>query len=142
MVGGLVAMSLFSIGCEAMANESNVLIYGARSKDDIIKWAREKYHFGTGFGIVYNDILLDVNGKEFLVLLADSASGVRKVVIHLYAYSEESKTWELLLIRWTNTSEVKVAVKENNVMFWSKENELLFMQPAGSAAQNSDFIPK
>lgn len=122
-------MPLFLICDEAMANERGQPLYSAETTDEIKHWITEKAILGLA-----GEMPLNVNGKKFHVFLADAGSGIEIIEIYLYVYSEYRKKWDLILSRMTNTSQVRVTVENDDIMFWSQENKLLLTQPAGSAS--------
>lgn len=107
----------------ALENQQ-ALLYSAKSKNDIVNWANIKYGHTKNFS-------LEIDDKKVFVVLADTASGTIRWLIHVYIYSPDAKQWDLLFLRYTNTSDVKTSVDKGkrNLLFISKSDKILFIQP-------------
>jgi hypothetical protein len=117
----IMVFLFISMKGEAMSNNES-LLYSTKSKKEIINWAKNKY------GPTKN-IPLKVYDKEVFIVLGDTAFGINRLAIHVYVYSLTSKQWDLLLLRFTNSSDIKVKVDKDNILFFSKSGSLLFIQP-------------
>ena len=102
------------------------LLYSAKSDRDIVRWAKQ-YYFG---GAIPKQ--LENDGKRYLVILGDNASGVMRVTVLLYVL--ENNEWKLCLVRFTSNIDVhpEIDKKNNNLIFKSREGTIILIQPLNS----------
>jgi hypothetical protein len=117
------------------------LLYSARSEDEIVSWAKAKSNFAP---IVRFDYVrterFDIDGKNLLVLLAARPMATQRIQIFVYVNGKRQDgeyEWSLLLLRFTNTADVKIEAdkKAKQVVFRSKAGKLLLILPV----ENIDF---
>ena len=94
----LYGMAFFGISDMALASDYEPIAY-ADSKEEILKWGRDKY------GLVFHEHV-KADGKDILVVSVNITSGVYKIKLFVYLLASNKKTWTLLLTRETNTSHV------------------------------------
>jgi len=129
----LLICTVFLGQIEIVHSGENPLLYSAKNKDEIIKWGRQKYGPVTTENII-------ANNKEIFILAGDAGFGTSRGVIYCYLYSQERKTWELLLLRFTNTSKITANYDEKtqNIDIISKSGKKLLVVPLDSTDLNYD----
>jgi hypothetical protein len=121
---------------------SDYLLFSAKSEKEILSWARGKSSFGNDGGERFDFAETErfkIDGKNLLVLLANRFFGTTRITIFVYVGDDETG-WDLLLMRETNTADVKVKAdkKAKQLLFRSKAGKLLLILPV----ENIELSPE
>ena len=119
---------------------SDYLLDSARSEKEILSWARAKSDFG--YGERFDSARIErfkIDGKNLLVLLATPPMATQRVTIFVYVGDDETG-WDLLLLRHTNTADVKIKAdkKAKQLLFRSKAGKVLLILPI----ENIELVPE
>lgn len=115
-------------------SEDNQFLFSAESDETIISWGQKKY------GPVLSEHV-NADGKEVLILSADTGFGTSRLIVFVYLRAQERKQWELILTRQTNTSTITTTYNKNNreILVSSQAGKGLFTLPLDGL--NLDFDP-
>ena len=119
------------------------VLYSAKSEQEILSWANGKSTLApwlSRFDSARTE-RFDVDGKSLLVLLASRPRATTRMDIYVYVDFRRPSgehQWSLLLVRYTNTADVKVEAdkKAKQLVFRSKAGKALLILPL----ENVDLV--
>lgn len=110
----------------------------AKSEEEILAWANGDSSFSSGarFDSVRTE-RIEIDGENRLVLLVTRPMATPRIEIHVHVRHKQG--WGLVLVRRTNTAEVKVEVDKTakQILFRSLAERLLLVLPV----ENVDIEP-
>jgi hypothetical protein len=129
----LLLLLFFYAGCSRRTppvepNTTNaplpVYLRNFENKNQILEWGKKE------FGYIGDSININVGTKAIFVLLGDYYSGVRNKTIFVFLKREE-KRWQLLCMRSTNTSKVKIDLnaESREIVFKAKSGKIFMILP-------------
>jgi hypothetical protein len=134
----MYALAIILLFClNAHAQMSKIMLLHFENKNQIIEWGKKE------FGYTGDSISIDVKGKPVFILFGDYYSGVQKKTIFVFLWRDK-KEWELLCIRHTNTSKVKVDLNTegSEIVFKAKSGKTLMTLPFEAINLDSDKSEK
>jgi len=117
-----ILMTVVFVGAAGEFSKGNTVILSASSESQIKAWASDK---GTSSRV----LKFNGGGKEVIVLLVDTASGLTRE--NIYVYFLEGSEWHLCLLRLTN-GKVEVEKTDKSLVFKNPKGTVLVVQPFDS----------